>query len=101
MTETTQRIERGRRAAQALEDFLDPAFDEAISLYTSRMRELIGREPWEIEKIKALVMAQRIAEEVRREIALLVKDAEAARRELTRVEQVTSLPAARRRALGI
>ena len=101
MTEPAHRIERGRRAAAALEEFLDPAFDEAISLYTHRMREIVAREPWELEKIKALVMAQRVAEEVRREIALLVKDAEAARRELTRVEQVASLPAARRRALGI
>ena len=101
MSDAAQRIERGRRAAMALEDFLDPAFDEAIALYTSRMREIVAREPWEVEKIKALVMAQRIAEEVRREIALLVKDAEAARREITRVEQVASLPAARRRALGV
>jgi hypothetical protein len=95
------RIERGRRAAQALEEFLDPAFEEAIGAYTARMRELIGQAPWEIEKIKALVVAQRIAEEVRREIALLVKDAEAARREVSRVEEIASLPAARRRALGV
>ena len=57
MTEPAHRIERGRRAAAALEEFLDPAFDEAISLYTHRMREIVAREPWELEKIKALVMA--------------------------------------------
>jgi hypothetical protein len=101
MTDHAQRIDRGRRAAQALEEFLDPAFDEVIASYTARMREIVAREPWEIEKIKALVMAQRIAEEARHEISLLVKDAEAARREATRVEQVASLPAARRKALGV
>jgi hypothetical protein len=96
-----QRIEAARLAQQALDEFLNPAFDFVGGQYLNRLKRVIAEEPWAQDKIAALVMAQRVVEAVRGEIQLIVKDGEKAKSDMIRVETVGSMSAARRRALGV
>lgn len=96
-----QRIDRGRRANEALETFLTPAFDFVRGQYLNRMKRVISEEPWNTDKIVALTMAQRVVEEVQKEIMIIVRDGDQVKRDMIRIEELTSMTAARRKALGI
>ena len=103
MTDLTeaQRIDRGRRANEALETFLTPAFDFVHGQYLNRMKRVISEEPWNTQKIVALTMAQRVVEEVQKEIMIVVRDGDQVKRDMIRIEEIANLPAAKRKALGI
>ena len=96
-----QRIDRGRRAKEALETFLTPAFDFVQGQYLNRMKRVIYEEPWNTDKIVALTMAQRVVEEVHKEIMVVVRDGDQVKRDMIRIEEIASMPAAKRKALGI
>lgn len=99
--EPRQRIDRGRRAAEAVTDFVNPAFVHAHDTYLARMKELVSREPWALDKIGALVTAMRVLEVVQADMVALIQDGDVATRELARVEKLASIPEAKRRLLGI
>lgn len=96
-----QRIERSRRAGEALNEFVNPAFEHAHDTYLGRMKELVSREPWETGKITALVTAMRVLEVVHSDMAALIHDGDVANRDLIRVEKIASIPEAKRRLLGL
>jgi hypothetical protein len=100
MTET-QRIERGRRAQMALDEFIDPAFGVVIATYRSRLEELAAKEPWSHQKITALANAVRIAEAVRAQVAGLVYEGEHAKAQKVRAEEIEKLSPAKRRFLNM
>lgn len=96
-----QRIERGRRAGEAVNEFVNPAFEHAHETYLGRMKELVSREPWETGKITALVTAMRVLEVVHSDMAAIIHDGEVAKCDLARVEKVASIPEAKRKLLGL
>lgn len=97
----SQRVERARQAQMALNDFLDPAFEAVVTAYAERLEVLASTTPWEAGKITALANAQRIAKEVRNQIALFVADGQDAKRGLIRAEKIEELTPARKRLLNI
>lgn len=103
MTDLTesQRIERGRRAQMALEEFLDPALDAVVEAYTARIEELAAAAPWEASKITALANATRIAKQLRGQIMNIVHEGENARRNKDRAAEIEKLSPARRRFLDM
>jgi len=96
-----QRVERGRRAAQALEEFLDPAFQAVIEAYSARIEDIASTQPWEANKITALANATRIAKEVQNQLRLLVYEGQEARRKIVRAEEIEKLSPAKRRFLNM
>ena len=96
-----ERATRGHNASRALTEFLDPAFDDVITAYAVRLRDLASREPWSHGKIIALANAQRIAEEVRNQIRALVSDGEHARSLIDHAQRIEKLSPAKRRLLNI
>lgn len=103
MTDLTnpQKVERGRQAMQALDNFLSPAFDAVIAAYTDRLEDIASKTPWEAPKITALANAVRIAKEVRNQIAGLVYEGDQAKADMVRVEKIEALTPAKRRLLNI
>lgn len=103
MTDLTdaQRIERARQAKLALETFLDPAFETVVAAYAARLEQLASTTPWEAGKITALANAQRIAKEVRSQIAALVLDGTDAKQNIDRAKRIEEMTPAKRRLLQI
>jgi hypothetical protein len=99
--ETRLRIDRARRAELALEEFVAPAIANMRAAYFARLNEIIAREPWEAAKIAALVGAIRTVDTIEGALSLQVKDGDAAKHDLIKIENINSMPAARRKALGI
>lgn len=96
-----QRIERGRRAKMALEEFLDPAFAAVTEAYTSRIEGLASTQPWEAQKITALANAIRIANQVKNQIMGIVHEGENTKAHKDRAEEIEKLSPARRRFLNM
>lgn len=96
-----QRVEHGRRARQAYEDYVAPALAKLRAASIQRIGEIVEAEPWATDKIAAQAMFQRVLAEAEKVIVAAVLEGDAARRELERIERVSSMSAARRRALGI
>jgi hypothetical protein len=103
MTDLTeaQRIERGRRAQMALDEFLDPALDALIAVYSARIEEIAATQPWEAGKITALANATRIARQVRSQIMGLVHDGDTVRQRKDRAAEIEKLSPAKRRFLDM
>lgn len=99
--ETRLRIDRARRAELAYDEFVKPALASIDQAYVERMKEIVGAEPWQTDKLTALVMAQRVVDAVAAQLKAVIIDGDMARKDLIRIETITSMPAARRRALGI
>ena len=100
MTEA-QRIDRGRRAKMALDEFLDPAFEAVIAAYTARIEEIASTQPWEAAKITALANAVRIARSVKAQIEAHVHEGERAKSDRERTQEIEKLSPAKRRLLNI
>lgn len=96
-----ERAQRGQNAQRALDEFLNPAFNAVVSLYSERLEAIAAKEPWEAGKITALANAVRIAKEVHGQIATLVFDGQAASNGLIRAEKIERLTPAKRRFLNI
>lgn len=96
-----QRIDRGRRAEMALEEFLDPAFDAVVAAYTARIEELAATQPWEAQKITALANATRIAKQVKAQIEAVVYEGERAKSDRRKAEEIEKLSPAKRRFLDM
>ena len=100
MTEA-QRIDRGRRAKLALDEFLNPAIDALIAAYTARLEEIASTQPWEAGKITALANAQRITRQVRTQIENIVHEGERAKSDREHALEIEKLSPAKRRLLNI
>ena len=96
-----QRIDAARRAAEALEEFFDPAFEFVIGQYRNRMERIIDENPADREAYMILMAGIRAARAARDEIKLLVKDGKQAHDEMIKIEKIASMSGARRKALGI
>ena len=96
-----ERIERARRAQHALDDFLAPAFEVVVEEYHGRLAAVCAKEPWAADKIAALANANRIVQEVHRQIVGLVLDADDAKAKKARAQHIESLTPAKRRLLNI
>lgn len=101
MSDPAAAIEQGRRAKLAFEEFVKPTLDGVAAVYAERMKEIVAREPWEIEKLKALVMGLNVVDTVTQHMLAVIQGGEIARKDAIRIEELNSMPAARRRALGI
>lgn len=99
--ELAEREERGRRAEKALQEFLTPAIEVAVSDYIARMTEIAATTPWEANKIAKLAAAVKIARAVHAQIVSLVADGQVAASERQRARQIEGLSTERRRLLGI
>lgn len=51
-------------AERALAEHLRPAFDAVTALYADRLKDVAVKEPWAADKLRALALAQKIAEAV-------------------------------------
>lgn len=96
-----ERVERGRRAQLAYDEFVRPALDAMDEVYAARSKELALSEPWAADKTTALNMARGVVDMVTNAIKSQIIDGDVARRDIIRVEEINSMPAARRRALGL
>lgn len=103
MTDLTdpQRIERGRRAALALEEFQGPAVAAIVAAYSERLEHISSTAPWEAGKITALANAIRIAREVEAQMTAFVYEAEHTRAGMIRATKIEALTPTKRRLLHI
>ena len=97
----TDPVERGRRAKQALDEFLDPAFDAVIHAYTARIEDLASTQPWEAQKITSLANAARIAKSAKAQIEAIVYEGERAAGVRERTKEIEQLSPAKRRFLDM
>lgn len=96
-----QRIERARRAQAALDEFLAPAFEVIQVEYGGRLAAVCAKEPWAADKIAALANANRIVDEVKRQLVGLILDADEAKAAKQRTKRIEELTPSKRRLLNI
>jgi hypothetical protein len=96
-----QRVEHGRRARQAFDEYVAPALTKLRAASIQRIGEIVEAEPWATDKIAAQAMFQRVLAEAEKVMVAAVLEGEAARHDLEQIERVSSMSAARRKALGI
>ena len=88
-------------AERALEEHLRPAFDAVTDLYAQRLKDVAVQEPWAADKLRALALAQQIAEAVRGQIEAKVTGGDVAEHEMKRLRKIESMSPERRRILGL
>lgn len=88
-------------AERALADHLRPAFDAVTALYADRLRDVAVKEPWAADKLRALALAQKVAEAVQGHIEAKVTGGDVAEGELKRLRKIESMSPERRRILGL
>jgi hypothetical protein len=103
MTDLTesQRVERARRAEMAIKEFFDPAMSRMQGLFSARLQDLCVAEPWAREKIVAAAHVVRLVDVLKSDMLTLVRDGEAASKDLIRAERYEELSPAARRLLAI
>ena len=87
-------------AERALVDHLRPAFEAVTDLYAQRLKDVAVQEPWAADKLRALALAQQIAEAVRGQIEAKVTGGDVAENELRRLRKIESMSPERRKVLG-
>ena len=103
MTDLTdsQKVERAKRARDAIDEFFAPALARAHAAFSARLKEICAREPWATDRIAAVANAIRILEELGKDLEAAIRDGDAAAEALLRAERYERLTPARRRLLGI
>ena len=96
-----ERVERGRRARAAIDEYFAPALGRAHDMFSARLKEICAREPWATERIAAVANAIRILEELGKDLEAAIHDGEDAVQRRLRAERYEKLTPARRRLLGI
>ncbi len=96
-----QRVENGRRARQAFDEYIAPALTKLRAASVQRLGDIVEAEPWAADKIRAQAIFQRVLKECENTILAAVLEGDAARHDLEHIERVSSMSAARRKALGI
>lgn len=96
-----ERADRGRRADDALAEFVGPACDTLEAEYAERVIELSASTPWETSKIAALAAGIRVARQVRAQMIAIIADGKDAQAGRDRVNSIEKLSPARRRILGL
>lgn len=101
MTEQ-QRAERARRAAQAMKEFFEPAFDVVEQDYTQKIIDAAAssdpRTPEVIARLANGIKAMRSAKAM---IVSIIMDGEVAQSEINRAERDEQLTAPQRRLRNI
>jgi len=98
------RIARAHRAQAALDEFLNPMFDQIVEEYTSRMVEVANTElsrDKRSDKITALSNALKITRTLKSGMNEIVRDGELAKAEKLRAEKLEQMTAPQRRLLSI
>lgn len=105
MTEAeSQKIERGRRAALAFDEFVKPELDHVRAFYRDRIVEVAAKEfhPGErADKLTSLSIALKVVESIETGLRVAIIEGEKAQGELLKVETIAGMSNARRRALGV
>lgn len=104
MTELTdrQRVERGRRAAQALEEFLAEPIAEIEQDYMEKMVEVSATtNPRVPEILERLANGVKIARQIRARIEARVLDGKAVENEIERAKRIEQMSAPQRKLLNI
>ena len=103
MTEA-QKIERGRRAQSALDEFITPIITECRNTYGERIVDIAANElnrDRRTDKITALSTALRILDQVERGLQSAINDGEIAHRNKLRASDMEKLSPANRRFLDM
>lgn len=95
-----ERLVQGERAKIAGE-VLGEAFDAVTAGYMARLKEVASTEPWAVDKLRSLALAQQIAESVRAHIAAVAAGANIAEAELRHRRKIERMTPERRRILGL
>jgi hypothetical protein len=106
MTDLTdaQRVARGHRARQCLDEFVTPEFSYARQVYLARMADVAATElhpQLRADKLTTLSLAVRVLDEVERSISGVMHEGEHVRAEMIRAEKLESLTDAQQRLLRI
>jgi hypothetical protein len=95
-----QQINRGQKAQEALL-VLDEAFDAVISDYRERLCAVAVAEPWAADKLRALALAQKIAEGARAHIEAMVAQGTVGKHAVENLRKIEAMSPQRRRILGL
>lgn len=103
MTDLTdpQRVERGRRAQRAIDEFFEPALAKVQATFAKRLQDLCIAEPWASDKIASAAHVVRIADILKADLLTLVNDGEHAAQSIIDTERYDQLTPARRRLVAI
>lgn len=93
-------IARGERAQAAL-SVLYEAFEAVISDYHERLCQVAVKEPWANDKLRALALAQKIAEGVRLHIEAMVAEGTVGAHAVEHLKRIEKMSPQRRRILGL
>jgi|GEM_PF-3482640 len=88
-------------AEKALAEHLRPAFEAVTDLYAQRLKDVAVKEPWAADKLRALALAQQIAEAVQGQIEAKVTGGDLAEHQLKRMRKIESMSPERRWRLGL
>jgi hypothetical protein len=99
-----QRVERGRRAQAAWDEFLKPALEEIRNAYGDRIVEIAATElsrDKRTDKLTALSTALRILGQVEGGLQAIIVDGQVAHQSKLRAGEIEKLSSARRRFLDM
>lgn len=99
-----ERIARAHHAKAALDEFLNPMFDEIEAEYTARLVEVANIElsrDRRADKITALSNALKITRTLRSGMQAIVADGDVAMRSKLKAERIEQMTAPQRRLLSI
>lgn len=94
---TEDRIARGARAEQAMDEFLGPAFAYVVAQYLEKLETLASEQPWETDKIRKLAAATKIAKTVQAQIVAYVMDGDAAYKEKHASDKIANMNDSKRK----
>lgn len=94
-----ERQERGRRAANAIEEFVGPALLDARGAYLEAMTRLAAEEPWASDKITKLAIAQRVIDMIEDHLRTAVMDGTESAKTIEHARRVAQIPERKRTML--
>lgn len=97
-------VARATRAQAAFDEFLAPMFSELQNVYSERLVEVANTElsrDKRADKITALSHALKVVSTLEKGMEEIIRNGEAAHRELLRVDRIENMTAPAKRLLGI
>lgn len=97
-----ERVELARRAQQALDDFLAPAFAAVEAAYTEKLvNAATSTDPRAPEIVARLAAGMKAARSAHSQIAALVADGELVKGQMIKAERIEGMTPSDRRLLNI